>query len=147
MKTSYFVLRPDQHEPPLKVVGTQVTVLASNAATHSYGVTLQQGAEGTGPPPHNHDWDECFYVLTGGVEFFCDGKTHTCLAGTLVHVPGGTVHGFHYGPGGGQMLELTGQGALAAQLFTALDKEAQAGPPDAAKLLDVLSRNGVTAAV
>ena len=52
------VLRPDQHEPALNVVGTQVTVLASNAATQSYGITLQQGAEGTGPPPHSHDWDE-----------------------------------------------------------------------------------------
>jgi quercetin dioxygenase-like cupin family protein len=147
MKASYFVLRPDQHEPTLNVAGTKITVLASNAATQSYGVTLQQGDEGTGPPPHSHDWDECFYVLKGGVEFFCDGKTHSCLAGTLVHVPGGTLHGFHYGAGGGQMLELTGQGALAAQLFTALDKEIPVGPPDVAKLVGVLRQNGVTVPV
>jgi hypothetical protein len=50
-----FVLRPDQHEPALNVVGIQVTVLASNAATQSDGITLQQGEEGTGPPPHSHD--------------------------------------------------------------------------------------------
>lgn len=49
------VLRPDQHEPALNVIGTQVTVLASNAATQSYGITLQQGNEKTGPPPHGHD--------------------------------------------------------------------------------------------
>jgi quercetin dioxygenase-like cupin family protein len=147
MKASYFVLRPDEHEPALNVVGTQVTVLASNAATQSYGVTLQQGEEGTGPPPHSHDWDECFYVLKGEVEFLCDAKAHRCLAGTLVHVPRGTVHGFHYGPGGGQMLEMTGQGALAAQMFNAVDKEIPLGPPDIPKLLGVLSRNGVTVAV
>jgi hypothetical protein len=52
MSLQPFVLRPDQHEPALNVVGTQVTVLASNAATQSYGITLQQGEEGTGPPPH-----------------------------------------------------------------------------------------------
>jgi quercetin dioxygenase-like cupin family protein len=147
MNHSYFVLRPDQHETALNVVGTQVTVLASNAATQSYGVTLQQGDEGTGPPPHSHDWDECFYVLRGGVEFLCEGRSHLCLAGTLVHVPRGTVHGFQYGPGGGQMLELTGQGALAAQMFDAVDKEIPAGPADIPKLLEVLSRNGVTVAV
>ncbi|QPD06148.1 MAG: hypothetical protein Nkreftii_003922 [Candidatus Nitrospira kreftii] len=45
-----FVLRPDQYEPALHVVGTEVTVLASNAAAQSYGITLQQGAEGTGSP-------------------------------------------------------------------------------------------------
>lgn len=145
-ETSYFVLRPDQHEPALNVVGTRVTVLASNAATQSYGVTLQQGDEGTGPPPHRHDWDECFYVLAGSVEFICDGQAHTCLPGTLVHVPRQTVHGFHYGPGGGQMLEMTGAGALAAQMFTAVDREIPPGPPDIPKLLGVLSRNGVTVA-
>lgn len=32
------VLRPDQHEPALNVVGTQVTVLASNEATKATGL-------------------------------------------------------------------------------------------------------------
>lgn len=53
-----FVLRPDQHEPALNVLGTQVTVLASNAATQSYGITLQQGEAGTDLPPHSHDRGE-----------------------------------------------------------------------------------------
>ena len=144
MSNPYFVLRPDQHEPALNVVGTQVTVLASNAATRSYGITLQQGDEGTGPPPHSHDWDEAFYVLQGEIHFLCDGKSYACKAGTLVHVPKGTAHGFSYGPGGGQMLEITGAGALAAQMFTAVDSEIPVGPPDIPKLIDVLKRNGVT---
>ena len=147
MNVQPFVVRPDQHEPALNVVGTQVTVLASNAATQSYGITLQQGAEGTGPPPHSHDWDEAFYVLKGEIRFLCDGKTYDCTVGTLVHVPRGTVHGFNYGSGGGQMLEITGAGALAAQMFTAIDKEIPPGPPDVPKLLEVLKRNGVTVVV
>lgn len=142
----HFVLRPDQHEPALNVVGTKVTVLASNAATQSYGITLQQGEEGTGPPPHSHDWDEAFYVLKGEVHFLCDGKAYACSVGTLVHIPRGTVHGFRYGSGGGQMLEITGVGALAAQMFMAVDSEVPPGAPDIPKLLDVLKRNGVTVA-
>ena len=147
MSIQHFVLRPDQHERALNVVGTHVTVLASNAATQSYGITLQQGDEGTGPPPHSHDWDEAFYILKGEVNFQCDGKAYACPVGTLVHVPGGTVHGFSYGSGGGQMLEITGSGALAAQLFTAIDSEIPVGPPDVPKLLDVAERNGVTFAM
>ena len=146
MSIRHFVLRPDQHEPALNVVGTQVTVLASNAATQSYGITLQKGEEGTGPPPHSHDWDEAFYVLKGEIRFLCDGKAHACNVGTLVHVPRGTVHGFSYGSGGGQMLEITGSGALAAQMFKAVDNEIPVGPPDIPKLLDVLKRNGITVA-
>jgi len=146
MNIEHFVLRPDQHARALNVVGTQVTVLASNATTQSFGITLQQGDEGTGPPPHSHDWDEAFYVLKGEVNFQCDGKTYACTVGTLVHVPRGTVHGFSYGSGGGQMLEITGDGALAAQMFKAVDSEIPSGPPDIPKLLDVLERNGVTVA-
>lgn len=42
MSVQPIVLRPDQHGPALYVVGTQVTVLAPNAETQSYGITLQQ---------------------------------------------------------------------------------------------------------
>jgi hypothetical protein len=44
------------------------------------------------------------------------------------------------------MLEITGPGALAAQMFTAVDNEIPTGPPDLPKLLDVLRRNGVIVA-
>ena len=142
----HFVLTPERRARPLNVVGTQVTVLASNAATGSYGITLQQGDEGTGPPPHSHDWDEAFYVLRGEIRFQCNGETHVCQPGTLVHIPRGTVHGFQYGKGGGQMLEITGQNALAAQVFAAVDHASPSGPPDIPKLLEVLAQNGVTVA-
>src|SRR6478752_4668788 len=141
-----FVLTPDRRARPLNVVGTQVTVLAANTTTRSYGITLQQGDEGTGPPPHSHDWDEAFYVLSGEIRFLCDGEDHVCQPGTLVHIPRGTVHGFQYGKGGGQMLEITGENARAAQMFAAVDQASPSGPPDIPTLLQVLERNGVTVA-
>ncbi len=146
VKASHFVLTPDRRARPLNVVGTQVTVLASNASTQSYGITLQRGDEGTGPPPHSHDWDEAFYVLSGEIQFLCGEEAHVCRPGTLVHIPRGTVHGFQYGKGGGQMLEITGQNALAAQMFAAVDQAIPPGPPDIPKLLAVLDQNGVTVA-
>ena len=144
MKAQPFVVTPKDYEPALNVLGTKVTVLASNAATQAYEITLQKGDEGTGPPPHSHDWDESFYVLNGKIEFICAGKTVMCLPGTLVHVPAGTVHGFRYGAGGGEMLELTSQGGFATQMFTALSKEIPQGPPDIPKVVEVLKQNGVT---
>lgn len=118
MKAQPFVVTPEDYEPALNVLGTKVTVLASNSATHAYEITLQQGDDETGPPPHSHNWDESFYVLRGQIEFTCSGKTVMCLPGTLVHVPAGTVHGFRFGVGGGEMLEFTGQGGSATQMFT-----------------------------
>ena len=144
MKPQPFVVSPENYGAALDVLGTRVTVLASNAATRGYELTLQRGDEGTGPPPHSHDWDESFFVLKGKVEFSYDGRTAMCAPGTLVHLPAGTVHGFRFGAGGGEILELTGHGGFATQMFTAISKEIPPGPPDITKVLEVLKRNGVT---
>lgn len=146
MKPKPFVLTPNDYDPPLNVLGTKVTVLASGAANQGYEITLQQGEEGMGPPLHSHDGDESFYVLKGQIEFTYADTTVMCLRGTLVHVPADTVHGFRYGAGGGEMFELTGQGSLATQMFTAIDKEIAPGPSDIPKVLEVLNQNGVTVA-
>lgn len=82
-------------------------------------------------------------MTSGQVRFTCDGRTTTCLAGTLVHVPAGTVHAFHFGPGGGEMLEVTGGGSRAIEMFSALDREIPPGPLDVPKVVQVAGRYGV----
>ena len=63
---------------------------------------------------------------------------------TLVHVSAGTVHGFNYGAGGGEMLEFIGHGGFATQMFTAVNDEIPPGPPDIPKVLGILKNNGAT---
>ena len=146
MKTEPFIVAPSDYDEAMNVLGVQINVLASNVATRSYEITLQAGDEGSGPPPHQHDWDESFFVVRGKVEITCEGNSTFCGPGTLVHLPAGTVHGYRFCAGGGQMLEITGQGGHAAEMFTNVSKEVPPGPPDLAKLLEVLSDNGVTVA-
>lgn len=146
MKAQPFVVTPRDYDPALNVLGIRVTVLASNRATLGYEITRQQGEKGMGPPPHSHDWDESFYVVAGEVEFTCSGKTTICSPGTLVHIPAGTVHSFHYLADGCDVLELTGQGGTATQMFTAVSRESVSGPPEMSKLLEVCRQNGVTVA-
>ncbi len=146
MKIQPFVVAPRDYNRALNVLGVKVTVLASNAATGGYGITLQEGEEGAGPPPHSHDWDESFYVLRGKVEMHCEGKSVLCDPGTLVHVPAGTVHGYRFAAGGGEMFEVSGQGGFATQMFTNVSKEIPPGPPDIPRLLEVLLQNGVRVA-
>jgi hypothetical protein len=69
-----------------------------------------------------------------------------CRPGTLVYIPRGTVHGVQYGNGGGRMFEITGAGALAAQMFTAVDQALPPRSPDNPKRLEVLDQNGATVA-
>lgn len=142
MSSKPTIVRPKDHPAPLNVVGTSVTVLTSNQQTGSLGFTIQSGAEGAGPPPHCHPWDEAFYVLDGSIEF--EAGDHTVLAetGTLVHVPGGTTHAFRYGPGGGRMLEITGKDSVAAAMFGDFDRE-MPGDVDVGKLVEIFDRHSV----
>jgi quercetin dioxygenase-like cupin family protein len=144
MKAQPFVVTPRDYDPALNVLGIRVTVLASNTATQAHEITRQQGEKGFGPPPHSHNWDESFYVIAGEVEFTCSGKTVICSPGTLVHVPAGTVHSFRYLADGCDVLDFTGKGSVATQLFTTISREIPPGPPEIPRLLEVLKQYDVT---
>ncbi len=137
-----FVVTPGNAPRPLKLVGEQITVLASGAQTGSYEIFLQQGPESSGPPPHNHPWDESFYVIKGEIAFGIDGSETTALAGTLVHLPAGTTHWFRFGKGGGEMISMTSREG-ASVMFTDLDREISPDKPDLGKLVEVARRHGL----
>lgn len=143
MSPSPFVLAPSDRSSPLNVVGIRINVLVSDTDSQAQRITLQTGEEGAGPPPHCHDWDESFYVTRGQLIFSCGGQTSICEAGTLVHIPAGTVHAFAFGPGGGEMLEVTGAGSRAIAMFRALDREVPPGPVDVEKTVQVAGEYGL----
>ena len=146
MNIQPFVLIPKNYPHPLNVIGVKVTVLASNAATQGYEITMQAGDEGSGPPPHSHNWDESFYVVMGRIEYSHGDETVMAEPGTLVHLPAGTVHSFRFGAGGGAMIEISGPGGFASEMFTDIDKQIPPGPPDVPKLIGILQQHGVTVA-
>ena len=100
---------PDDLPTPLNIVDEEITILTSKPESSGYEIFLQEAAEGSGPPPHSHDWDESFYVIKGGVEFGYDEEQVTATAGTFVHLPADTVHWFRFNAGGGQMISITSQ--------------------------------------
>ena len=139
MKLESFVVAPQNYRKPLKVVGVDVTVLASNDVTGGYEITLQEGPEGSGPVLHGHPWDESFFILRGIVELDRDGERLTVHAGTLVHFPAGTPHGYRFGAGGGAMLEISGPGGLATRAFELI---ANHGVSDFGQLAALLASSG-----
>ena len=64
---SPLIVTPETAPRPLNVLGEKVTVLASGAQTGGYEIVLQEGPEGSGPPPPSHDWDESCYVTSGEI--------------------------------------------------------------------------------
>ena len=143
MTAQPLVVSPQDRPKSLSVVGEQITVLASGAQTGTYEIFLQAGPEGSGPPPHNHPWDEAFYVIRGEVAFGVGDVESVAISGTLVQLPGGTTHWFRFGPGGGEMISMTSR-AGAAAFFTAVDREVSPTEPDFCALLGVASSQGLT---
>ena len=146
MAVEPFVVAPEDYAPTLNIVGEHVTVLASGEATEGYEVFLQRGPEGSGPPPHNHPWDESFFVIRGQIDFGIGAESKTAGPGTLVHLPAGTVHWFRFGENGGEMLSMTSQ-LGASQMFTAMAEEVAPVNPDLAKLAEVGGRHGLKVVV
>jgi quercetin dioxygenase-like cupin family protein len=141
------VVTPEDRPQALNVVGEQITVLADGATTGSYEIFRQAGPEGSGPPPHNHPWDEAFYVVAGQVIFGVDGDDNLLAPpGTLVHIPGGSMHWFRFGPGGGEMISMTSR-IGATTFFTEIDREISPTEPDFGALVRVAYSHGVTVPV
>lgn len=134
---------PNDMPEPLNIVGESITILSSESETPDYELFLQEGPEGSGPPPHSHEWDETFYVLEGKVEFGYDDEKLIASPGTLVHLPSGTNHWFRFAGGGGKMFSMTGRNSNAANFFSDLGREMPTGEPDLDKLSIVATRNGV----
>jgi len=130
-------------ERGLNIVGEKITVLASGAQTGSYEVFHQAGPEGSGPPPHNHPWDEAFYVIQGEIAFGIDDASLVARPGTLVHLPAGKTHWFRFGAGGGEMLSLTSREG-ASHMFVEFDREISPTSPDLGRLAEIGQRHGLT---
>ncbi len=61
----------------------------------SIGIFESTDGPGFGPPRHiHHDADETFYILSGEVEFLCDGTLYRRSVGQTIFVPRGKEHCF-----------------------------------------------------
>lgn len=126
---------------PLQVLGEQVRVLLGAEFSGGLEVFLQEGAEGVGPPPHQHAWDEAYFVLEGVLEVMVGNVAHKLEAGDFLHVPRGTVHSYRNASTRARILSITSQPGAAA-FFAAMDREVSF-PPDIATAVRVAGKNGV----
>lgn len=125
-------------EPPaaLNIVGEKVTVLAAGDTTKPFEVHIQEGKAGDGPPPHNHPWDEAFYVLEGKVELIINGEGTVLNAGSYVHIPAHTFHTYRNVSETTRLLAIVSD-CRGGQFFAATDEHVKSMPEDIPKLLDV----------
>jgi quercetin dioxygenase-like cupin family protein len=127
----------------LSVLGTQVRFLCESESTAKafslMEVVLPLDA---GPPLHDHDWDEAYYVTRGEVEFTIGTETITVQEGDFIYAPGGTLHGFHGISAEAARMLIFDAPAHAGSFFKEVDREVKM-PGDMAKVPEIGLRNGI----
>ena len=100
------------------------------------------------PPPHSHtNNEECVYVLEGVLRYSVDGETRDLKPGDWMSTPRGCVH--HFSNPGAEtavaLVMLTPD--IGEQYFHDVAVVVGAGgPPDRARLLEVMNRYGLVPA-
>jgi len=97
------------------------------------------------PPPHSHTRsEECVYVLEGVLRYSVDDVIRDLSPGEFMLTPRGSVHHFSNPHAGEARALIVLTPDIGAQYFLDVGAIVNAGgPPDVAKLVDVMSRYGL----
>jgi quercetin dioxygenase-like cupin family protein len=139
----------DMNRQSIKVGLLEINYLVDGAEKGGLGVfelTVPAGANV--PPPHSHtDNEECVYVLSGVLRYSVDNEIRDLGPGEWMSTPRGAVHQFS-NPGteaARALVMMTPD--IGAQYFRDVAAVAAAGgPPDRAKLMQVMTRYGLVPA-
>jgi quercetin dioxygenase-like cupin family protein len=96
-----------------------------------------------GPPPHQHDWEEAYYVLEGEVRFSLDGQVRVVKAGGFVHIPQGVVHGFSGASERPARMLILDIPAHTEGFFRDVEREVRELPRDLSKVPEIGDRHGI----
>ncbi len=139
--------------PAFWFLNSLVTFLAEPAATdQSFSVVRQVAPPGFATPYHTHGaYGEAFYVFTGEVTFFCDGKKSVLGEGGFIYLPGASPHGFRVtGTGPATMIIVSPPQSTFVDFVREMGEPATSAelpspaPPDRARLTTLSAKYGST---
>ena len=112
---------------------------------------VQVPANANMPAPHSHDaFEETVYGLSGTTTYTVDGATVEIGAGDALCIPRGAVHAFdNRGEAGAKFLAVVTPGVFGPDYFREVAvvlADAKGGPPDFARLGEIMRRHGLTPA-
>lgn len=136
-------------QDPIQVGQMTIRYLIDGAAAGSLGVFELSVPPGSNvPPPHSHTAnEECVYVLEGVLRYAVGDEARDLRPGEWMRTPRGTVHQFSnpHQALARALIVLTPD--IGAQYFRDVAAVVNAGgPPDRARLLQVMSRYGLVPA-
>jgi quercetin dioxygenase-like cupin family protein len=127
-----------------------VTGEQSNGSVAAFEVTIP-GGRGLATPPHSHDrYDETIYCTAGVITWTIDGQRIELGPGQTLCIPRGAVHRFENNTTqDATAFSVITPAAIGPEFFresAAVINAAAGGPPDRAKLTEIMLRYGLTPA-
>ncbi|GAB5379754.1 MAG: hypothetical protein Alis3KO_06450 [Aliiglaciecola sp.] len=129
----------------LNVLGMQLKFLCTSDDTQGrYSSMLNTVPKGLGAPPHQHPWDEAFYVLKGQVEFLVGDTKHVLGEGDYILAPADIPHAFKgLSDEEGLMIAFESPGH-SHRFFEEINDNVTNFPEDLRKMPDIGQRHNVT---
>jgi quercetin dioxygenase-like cupin family protein len=124
----------------LRALGTEMQFLC---ATDAWSLMHTSAPRDIGPPPHEHDFAEAYYILSGSLRVTLDGSDTVLGAGDFLHIPGGTIHGFKgASEAPAQILIFQAPGDIN-DFFRDLAREVTKMPADLPRVPEIGARYGI----
>ena len=125
-----------------------VTGENSNGSVAAFELTVP-GAQRLAAPAHSHDhYEETIYGIDGVLTWTVDGSPINVGPGQALCIPRGAVHRFdNLGTQDAKALCLISPAAIGPEFFresAAVLNAAAGGPPDRAKMAEIMRRHGLT---
>ena len=128
----------------LNVLGMRLRFLCDAHDTDGAWSLMEEDIPiGHGPPPHRHDWDEAYYVISGALDFQMDGKPVRIEAGEFAYLPRNTVHAFKGGSETPAWVLIFAAPAHSSAFFKDVNREVRTVPDDLDKVPEIGHRHGI----
>jgi quercetin dioxygenase-like cupin family protein len=137
------IVKRDEGET-IKALGSEITFLARQPG--AWSLTRVSAPRGVGAPPHEHAFDESYYVLAGSLSVTAGGREVALGAGEFVQIPGGTVHGFRATSDTPAVFLILQAPGDADAFFRECAREITNLPADLARMPEIAARHGIRVA-
>ena len=122
----------------------------TNGSVSVFEMTVAAGQKLAAPAHKNDAYEETLYGIEGVLTWTIDGKPIEVGPGQAVCIPRGAVHRFdNFGTENAKQLAIVTPAIMSPAYFhdaVEVMKAAAGGPPDAAKMVEVFKRHGMTIA-
>ena len=125
----------------IKALGSEITFLCREPG--AWSLTRVSVPRDMGAPPHDHDFDESYYLVSGSLQLTVAGKDVELEAGEFIHIPGKTVHAFKGTSDTPTQILIHQAPGDADEFFRACAREIEKMPEDLARMPEVGARYGI----